>query len=146
RAYAANFTYATLIPTAAAARSLERTASIHRPSWLRRRFATSRQRRTATPTNTKPRIGLGMLPSIPRNDAPEPRLRPPRCGWFTGEPETPAPQVELLKPNCSIATAPAMVTTARLTPRTRSAETPTIRPRTAAATEPASGPHGKPTP
>jgi hypothetical protein len=45
-----------------------------------------------------------------------------------------------------MATTPASVTTARLTPRTRSADAPTIRPTTTPAIEPASGPQGKPMP
>ena len=40
---AAIFVRATLMPTAAAARSLERTASMRCPRPLRRRFATNRQ-------------------------------------------------------------------------------------------------------
>ena len=52
-----------------------------------------------------------------------PRSSPNSLGSGTGELEVPPPQVELRKTNCSIATAAASVTTARLTPRTRSAET-----------------------
>ena len=37
----------------------------------------------------------------------------------------PAPHLGLVKPNCSMATTPASVTTARLTPRTRNADAPT---------------------
>ena len=58
----------------------------------------------------------------------------------------PAPHFELANPNCSMATTPASVTTARLAPRTRSADAPTIRPTTTPAMEPASGAHGKPMP
>ena len=75
-----------------------------------------------------------------------PRFKPPSVGCSTGEPKLPAPQVLFWNPNCSIATAPASVTTARLTPRTRSAETPMISPISVATSEPASGPQGKPTP
>ena len=71
---------------------------------------------------------------------------PTSLGCSTGEPRLPAPHVELANPNCSMATTPASVTTARLTPRTRRADAPTIRPSTTPATEPASGPHGKPMP
>ena len=73
-------------------------------------------------------------------------LNPNSFGCSTGEPLGPAPHLELANPNCSIATTPASVTTARLAPRTRSAEAPTIRPTTTPATEPAIGPHGKPMP
>ncbi len=58
----------------------------------------------------------------------------------------PPPHVEFRKTNCSIATAAASVTTARLTPRTRSAETAMIRPQIVATTAPISIPAGKPTP
>ena len=64
----------------------------------------------------------------------------------TGEPVAPAPHVELAKPNCSMATAAASVTTARLTPRTRSAEAPATKPSTVAARTPAMAASGKPTP
>ncbi len=58
----------------------------------------------------------------------------------------PAPHFELANPNCSMATTPASVTTARPTPRTRSADAPTIKPTTTPAREPASGAHGNPMP
>ena len=64
----------------------------------------------------------------------------------TGEPVAPAPQVALAKPNCSIATAAARVTTARLTPRTRSAEAPATKPSAVAASVPAMAASGKPMP
>ena len=48
--------------------------------------------------------------------------------------------------SCAIATAPARVTTVRLTPRTRSAETAVISPITTATATPASAAHGKPMP
>ena len=50
----------------------------------------------------------------------------------TGEPLGPPPQRVFRKPNCSIATAAASVTTARLTPRTRSADTAISSPTTVA--------------
>ena len=69
------------------------------------------------------RPGSGWLPSRPRN-GPRGRGRArSRCGSGTGEPVCPPPQVGLVKPKFSIATAAASVTTARLTPRTRSADT-----------------------
>ena len=71
---------------------------------------------------------------------------PNRLGCSTGEPPEAAPHLVLANPNCSIATTPARVTTARLAPRTRSADVPTIRPMTTAATEPTIGPHGNPMP
>src|SRR3954454_15996948 len=142
--YAASLTLVTLTPAAAAERSFERTASICWPSVLRRRLATSRHSSTTTMRKTNPRTGLGTLPSRPRKPALEPRSTPASCGWLTGDPRLPAPHVELANPNCSMATTPANVTTAKLTPRTRSADTPTIRPSTAATSVPRIGPHGKP--
>ena len=64
----------------------------------------------------------------------------------TGEPFGPTPQVVLAKPKFAIATAPARVTTVRLTPRTRSAETAVISPITTATATPASAASGKPMP
>ena len=75
------------------------------------------------PTTKNPNTGLGILPSSPRNPPYGPRSRPKIFGAGTGELELPPPHVVLRKTNCSIATAAASVTTARLTPRTRSAET-----------------------
>src|SRR5262245_20774060 len=95
---------------------------------------------------TKPRTGLGTLPSRPRKFAVVPMSNPNSRGWATGEPPDAAPHLALANPNCSIATTPASVTTARLAPRTRSAEVPTIRPMTTAATEPTIGPQGNPIP
>ena len=70
----------------------------------------------------------------------------PSLGSGTGELDVPPPHVEFRNTNCSIATAAARVTTARLTPRTRSADTAMIRPHTVAPTAPISIPAGKPTP
>ena len=95
---------------------------------------------------TQPNTGLGRLPSRPRNDAVGPRSIPNRCGSGTGEPIAPPPQVGLTKPKLSMATAAASVTTARLTPRTRSADTAVTRPSSTAAAMPASGASGKPMP
>ena len=85
---------------------------------------------------TQPNTGLGRFPSRPRNDALGPRLSPKRCGSGTGEPVAPPPHVVLLKTKLKIATAAASVTTARLTPRTRSAETAVTRPSSTAAATP----------
>ena len=63
---------------------------------------------------------------------------PKISGSGTGELELPPPQVVFRKTNCSIATAAASVTTARLTPRTRSAETATMSPHTVATSAPIS--------
>ena len=85
---------------------------------------------------TQPKTGLGWLPSMPRNGAFGPRSSPNHLGSGTGEPARPPPQVLLTKPKFSIATAPASVTTARLTPRTRTAETAVTRPMTIATAMP----------
>ena len=71
---------------------------------------------------------------------------PRNFGSGTGELELPPPHVVLRKTNCSIATAPASVTTARLTPRTRSAEAAIRSPMAVAPIAPISIAHGKPTP
>ncbi len=71
---------------------------------------------------------------------------PNSSGCSTGEPVLPPPHRRLAYPNCSMATTPASVTTARLTPRTRNAEMPNTRPIITAAAEPTSGPHGNPIP
>ena len=136
----------TLIPAAAAARSFERTASIRCPKLDRRTLATSRQSSTRHASVKKPKTGLGSLSSSPRNDESKPKLKPKTCGEGTGEAAEPPPQVELTKPNCSIATAAASVTTARLTPRTRKAETPMTSPSKVAAATPSKGPSGNPMP
>ena len=75
-----------------------------------------------------PSTGLGRSPPIARRPAPAPTSTPRIVGSGTGDADPPAPQVVLLNPNCSIATAAASVTTARLTPRTRSAEAPAAKP------------------
>ena len=92
---------------------------------------------------TQPNTGLGRLPSRPRNDAFGPRLMPKSFGSGTGEPVAPPPQVGLTKPKLKTATAAAIVTTARATPRTRSADTAVTRPSSTAAAMPASGASGK---
>src|SRR4051794_38568162 len=111
---------------------------------LRRRVATSAAADTATARQTKPKTGLGSLPSP--NDADGPRSSPARCGDDTNEPPGPAPHDGFSNPNRSIATAAAIVTTARLTPRTRSADTAVRSPNTVAIAVPSSGPHGNPIP
>ena len=85
------------------------------------------------------------MPSSPRNPLYGPRSSP-SFGSGTGELEVPPPHVELVKTNCSIATAAASVITARLTPRTRRAEKPMPTPITVAPNAPISITHGKPTP
>src|SRR6478752_8869608 len=135
-AYAANFVVRTLTPDAAAARSLDRTASIRMPSPLVRTRATSRNAATAMASSRHPSTGLGRPPLIAPRPAPDPTSTPRIVGSGTGDAEPPAPHVLLLKPNCSIATAAASVTTARDTPRTRSAEAPAAKPSAVAAATP----------
>ena len=117
-----------LIAAADAARSLERIASICWPSLPRLMKPTATHSRTQQARQTKPKTGDGTLPSMPRNPALAPRSSPKRFGSATGEPVEPPPQVVLVKPKFSIATAPARVTTARDTPRTRTAEIAVITP------------------
>ena len=131
-----SFTVRGLIAAAAAARSLERTASIRCPSVPRRMYPTPTIASTQQISATQPKTGLGWLPSMPRNGAFGPRSRPNHVGSGTGEPARPPPQVLLTKPKFSMATAPASVTTDRLTPRTRTAETAVIRPITTATAMP----------
>ena len=78
-------------------------------------------------------MGSGSAVHAPERPIGE-RSRPPIAGWATGEPWSPPPQREFRKPNCSSATAAASVTTARLTPLTRRAETAISSP-TIVATE-----------
>src|SRR5204863_7838712 len=63
-------------------------------------------------------------------------------GSDTAAPASPPPHVLLTKPKFSMATAPASVTTDRLTPRTRTADTSVTRPMTTATTMPASAATG----
>ena len=63
-----------------------------------------------------------------------------------GRATVPPPSVLLVNHAFSIATAAAKVTTASCTPRMRSAETPTSRPMTVAASAAISGPNGNPMP
>ncbi len=90
--------------------------------------ATSRHSATVTASATQPNTGLGSPPSSPRKAERGPRSSPNRCGSGTGEPVSPPPHVALMKPNLTIATAAPSVTTARLTPRTRSADTAVSEP------------------
>src|ERR1700722_3889659 len=79
---------------------------------------------------------------MPRNGAFGPRSRPNHFGSGTGEPARPPPQVLFTNHKISMATAPASVTTARLTPRTRTAEAAVTRPMTTATAMPASAATG----
>src|SRR5215475_5397650 len=79
---------------------------------------------------------------MPRNGPFGPRSSPNHFGSGTGEPARPPPQVLLTKPKFSMATAPASVTTDRLTPRTRTADTAVTRPMTTATAMPASAATG----
>src|ERR1700742_2147749 len=123
-----SFTVRGLIAAADAARSLDRIASICWPSLPRRMKPTHTPIRMQQARQTQPNTGDGTLPSMPRNPACEPRSRPKNFGSGTGEPVEPPPQVVLVNPKFSMATAPARVTTASETPRTRTAETAVITP------------------
>src|SRR5690242_19384018 len=132
-----SFTVRGLIAAADAARSLERTASMRWPRVPRRMNPTHTHSSTQQISATQPNTGDGTLPSMPWNEFCVPRSRPNSFGSGTGEPDRPPPQVAFTKPKFSIATAPASVTTARLTPRTRTAETAVTRPMTTATAMPA---------
>ena len=79
---------------------------------------------------------------MPRNPALVPRSRPNSFSSGTPEPVEPPPQVVLVKPKFWIATAPASVTTASDTPRTRTAENAVITPIATATAMPISAVNG----
>ena len=132
----ASFVLRTLMPAAAAARSFERTASIRCPRLDRRTLATSSAMRMTPASTRKPKTGLGILSSRPRNVAFGERSIPPSFGCSTGDPAAWPPQRSFRNPNCSSATAAASVTTTRLTPRTRRAEMAMSSPTTVAVAAP----------
>ncbi len=111
-------------PTAAAARSLARTARSRRPAPAVRSRASPTAVTTSTASTRSPKA------------APE-GSRPAGAG--TREPPKPPVSVGRLNTASSTTTAPARVTTARLTPRARSAGRPTSRPAPAASTAASSG-------
>ena len=131
-----------LTAAAAAARSLDRTASIRWPSLPRRMKPTITHSSTQQISATQPNTGDGTLPSMPRNPALVPRSRPNSFSSGTPEPVEPPPQVVLVKPKFWIATAPASVTTASDTPRTRTAENAVITPIPTATRMPISASNG----
>ena len=140
------FTVRGPIPAAAAARSFERTASIRGPRMLRRTAATNIPSSTITTSTISANAGVGV-PLEPRNVAFGPTSIPNSFGSGTIVPLLPpAPQVPLSKPNCSIATIPATVRIARLTPRTRKAGSATTTPKAVANRMPRIAPSGKPIP
>ena len=130
------------MPAAAAARSFERTASIRWPRIDRRTSDQQAEQRSRPRARRSRRPGSGACRPAPGRtrraevDAEHVRLRDGRAA------ESPPPQRRLTKPNCSIATAAASVTTARLTPRTRSAETADEQPEHGRDGAPISGPSG----
>src|SRR3954454_13884904 len=101
-AYAANFVVRTLTPEAAAARSLDRTATIRMPRPLPRTRATSRNAATAMASSRHPSTGLRRRPLIAPRPAPGTPSMPTIVASGTGDAEPPAAHVLLLKPNCSI--------------------------------------------
>src|ERR1700735_443721 len=108
-----SFTVRGLIAAADAARSLERVGSICWRSLPRLMNPTQTHSRMAQPRQTQPKTGDGTFPSMPLKADWAPKSTPTHCTWGTGEHVLPPPHVELLKPNVSIATAPARVVTAR---------------------------------
>src|ERR1700758_5797921 len=138
-----SFTVRGLIAAADAARSLERMASICWPSLPRLMNPTQTPSRMQQPRQTQPKTGDGTFPSMPLKADCAPKSTPNHFSSGTGEPVLPPPQVLLLKPKFSIATAPAKVTTARDTPRTLTAETAVMTPITTDTAMPARAPSGK---
>ena len=132
----------------AAARSLERTASIRWPIGLRRRLATSSPN-TSTDGEAEQAEGRAWARrrASPGTLRSGPRSSPKSFGSGTGAPPpTPAPHLVLSSPKFSIATMPATVRMARLTPRTRKAGRATTTPKAVAITMAMIGPSGKPIP
>src|SRR6185437_3001492 len=121
---------ATLMPTAAAARSLARTASIRKPVGVLVRLPTDRPTRASRTRTTTPNQGLGKSWTLLVLMS---RLRPKRVSLGTLLPTKPPLTAVLLKNSESIVTAAATVTTARLTPRARCAGRPMSVPRTVPA-------------
>ncbi len=135
---APSFARATSMPAAAAARSLALTASHRSPVRLRRRLATIAPASTSTTSTVSPNAGRKL--SAPFAEIPT--SSPNRCGRGALRPPTPPDSAELPSTSCSMATAEAMVATARLIPRTLSAGAPTASPTpvaTPTATSTASG-------
>src|ERR1700733_14818706 len=132
-----SFTGRGLIAAADAARSWERMASICWPSLPRLMNPTQTHSRMAQPRQTQPKTGDGTFPSMPLKADWAPKSTPNHFSSGTGEPVLPPPHVELLKPNVSIADAPARVGAARETLRTRTAEMAVMTPSTTASAMPA---------
>ena len=119
RPNAISFVRTVLTASAAAARSLSRTASIIRPSRLRRSQATPATHRISTTRQTMAYRNGWMMPS---------REYPKIDGDWMLIPLKPPVRLASLKTSESTATAAPRVMTARFTPRTRSAGRPRITP------------------
>ena len=132
----------TLMPTAAAARSFDRTASIWRPVTDRRRLTTTRPSTTTTIRQKTPKKGFGSLPSPNVVTWFGPNTSPNTLGGGTFAPLSPPFHAVFLNTKLSIVTANASVTIARFTPRTRSAGIAVRSPKSAATAAPARGPIG----
>ena len=131
-ANAISFPWATLIPTEPAARSFERIASSIRPAGPRLSRATSSPIRITTTSTMTPKTTRFV--DVPTLAA---RFSPSRCGDLIGRPAVPPAKPVLEKISASIAAANPSVTTARFTPRSRSAGSPITNP-TGTAHRPAS--------
>ena len=112
------------MPTAAAALSFDRTASMRRPVPLRIRLVTMMQARVTKTTTKIPKLRRAML-----RPSRTPRSRPKIVGF---EMRLPLGETKLLlrKTNFSNARPLANVTTASCVPRIRSAGIPTTTPTT----------------
>ena len=90
------------------------------PIGLRRRLATRSPKTSTTTRQRNPKVGVGTPPCHPGNGPLGPMSTPKSLGSGTGAPPPmAAPHFVLSRPKFSMATMPATVRMARLTPRTR---------------------------
>ena len=139
-AKARTFTRTTLTPTAAAERSLARTASMADPRALRRSAATPTATTTSVNRHNRPNPMRGK--SLP---APMPRSMPSIDGGVTRAPEL-LTMSALRTHTASMAYASASVTTPSVRPRSRRAGRPTTTPTPVATSAASSGANGNGTP
>ena len=140
-----NFTFVTLMPAAAAARSFDRTASICWPSVLRRTLATSRHSATDRDEVHEAEDRAGELAVETRGSRRGPEVEPEQGRLRPASRRCRPPSARWRTRTARWRRRRRCVTTARLTPRTRSADAPTVTsPTTTAATEPMIGPQREP--
>ena len=129
-----------LIPTAAAALSLLRTANITRPEPLRRMLATIKHKIVRTANKKKANTGRDVL--LPYTN---PKFQSPNDGLGIFGPPVSMPPIThgCLKTNSAMVTPPARVTIAKLVPLTRKAGSPTKTPNNIAPRDARIGANGK---